>query len=498
MLINPMEMPEIVSLVGSFISSWKPNERHYNPTKVLYDFCPASLVACCSVSKTWNRCMLPHLWSVYDFEDRIMRRVPEDVLQQNAHLIRHVSDIYIASTAVQSLTRLQSIELHRSSSHLELIARNPDLRAVIYYGYSCDCNPNHLTAIEKDLVALCQALPGAVKELGLHWWIAGISIVLKILAGVSHLERLSLWYNTWLLPDPNAGVGQQPISLSIKHLAIDELTLLSKQLLAKILPCCPQLLKLTVRQAYNLHRDRTNYEHFYMRLKEVIEDLVHHYCPQMLHVVVESTLHSKAEYIHENFTIVKSIGDGNTESDREASGTEVLSPLSSGETTAELVSVIASHIRTCMSWVDSLVSHARTLQNLDLTCRWVWHKDPFGPELLIILGHLTNLRRLRIRCMCGLERRETQGLFKKAWVCRDLESLEIQGMWKIQHYDQRDPICQVDQKRGSECDDVEQRHWRPTERTRWGGPLSELINMRLDSLPKLKNVCLENIVYHQQ
>lgn len=80
---SPLDLPEILSHMASFVQLWKWNQ---NDTLI---FKPRNLLSCALVSKFWRKVVLPHLWKVYSAE--YMGKVPIDVVIKNSFHLRHIS-----------------------------------------------------------------------------------------------------------------------------------------------------------------------------------------------------------------------------------------------------------------------------------------------------------------------------------------------------------------------------------------------------------------------
>ncbi|KAF9141610.1 hypothetical protein BGX30_004471 [Mortierella sp. GBA39] len=86
---HPLEIPEILALVGSFIHLWARN----NPTlPSLVRFEPKTLIACLQVSKVWHKTLLPILWAGYWSWIPDMRYISAATLHHNSH---HLKMLYL-------------------------------------------------------------------------------------------------------------------------------------------------------------------------------------------------------------------------------------------------------------------------------------------------------------------------------------------------------------------------------------------------------------------
>lgn len=84
---HPLEIPEILALVGSFLPLWV----YHNPMRPSIAsacFEPRTLVTCFRVSKLWHETLLPILWYGYWSWLADMRDIPATALHRNSHHLR--------------------------------------------------------------------------------------------------------------------------------------------------------------------------------------------------------------------------------------------------------------------------------------------------------------------------------------------------------------------------------------------------------------------------
>ncbi|KAK3847616.1 MAG: hypothetical protein J3R72DRAFT_431771 [Linnemannia gamsii] len=88
---HALEIPEILSLVGSFLPLWEHTSPQYSENGT-FVFNPNPLCTCLQVSKLWNRTLLPILWHGYWYESMI--RVPDEIIRRHSHLFMtlHLSE----------------------------------------------------------------------------------------------------------------------------------------------------------------------------------------------------------------------------------------------------------------------------------------------------------------------------------------------------------------------------------------------------------------------
>lgn len=77
MSVHPLDLPEVLAVVGNFLPLW---EQEYDPVHNRYTTCfnLATLRACIMVSKLWHQTLLPILWTIYDY--RVITDAPSKEL----------------------------------------------------------------------------------------------------------------------------------------------------------------------------------------------------------------------------------------------------------------------------------------------------------------------------------------------------------------------------------------------------------------------------------
>ncbi|KAH7050587.1 hypothetical protein BKA57DRAFT_459091 [Linnemannia elongata] len=81
---HPLEIPETLALVGSFLHLWNP----IHPSVARVRFEPKTLATCIRVSKLWHKTLLPILWAGYWSYIPEMRDIPAAILHHNSHHLR--------------------------------------------------------------------------------------------------------------------------------------------------------------------------------------------------------------------------------------------------------------------------------------------------------------------------------------------------------------------------------------------------------------------------
>ncbi|KAK3822971.1 MAG: hypothetical protein J3Q66DRAFT_330526 [Benniella sp.] len=129
--MNPLDIPEILAQVGSYITLWGLDEDR------IYQFQPKDMLSCIQVSQHFRNTLLPILW--YAFDEWTMSTVPADIIRKYAPYFRiHYNYGFRQDypthdrgpcTRLIQLTmpgRLNSLERH----DIEFIKSNRDLRVL--------------------------------------------------------------------------------------------------------------------------------------------------------------------------------------------------------------------------------------------------------------------------------------------------------------------------------------------------------------------------------
>ncbi|KAG0223295.1 hypothetical protein B0O80DRAFT_530387 [Mortierella sp. GBAus27b] len=77
--VNPLDIPEILTVVGSYVTIWHPCGIHFT-------FSPQDMLSCLQVSRLFRNTFLPIFW--YTFDERAMMSVPIDVIRKYTHYFR--------------------------------------------------------------------------------------------------------------------------------------------------------------------------------------------------------------------------------------------------------------------------------------------------------------------------------------------------------------------------------------------------------------------------
>lgn len=123
--INPLDLPDVVYLVGRHVQLWKASRSGR------YTFQPKDLLACVRVNWTWHRTLTPQLWVIFDeFWD-----IPPSIVEHNSMHIRYLNLPYSKPNPIFRSTLLRQLSTRpwgdfRMAS--ALIRTNPQLNDLSY------------------------------------------------------------------------------------------------------------------------------------------------------------------------------------------------------------------------------------------------------------------------------------------------------------------------------------------------------------------------------
>ncbi|KAF9109528.1 hypothetical protein BGX27_007503 [Mortierella sp. AM989] len=232
--LNPLEIPEIIAMVGQFI----PISRRiiyndpFNPTSFSATtiFAPKDLLTCTSVSRTWRRILLPSLWRSYD--GSLMRFVPLDVLQTNSVYFRSFRDQFghFHSGPFFATNLRQLIISQQHDWAVPFMLSNPGLQHLTWTGLGRTILDKEITA----LVGLANLRDLCLSNLSL----TGRQLAM-VLCSCPRLLRLSL----------SSVDGVQDLDGMLILFALEEISLgyvpANSQSLLQLVQYCPSLQRLS-------------------------------------------------------------------------------------------------------------------------------------------------------------------------------------------------------------------------------------------------------------
>lgn len=199
--INPMNMPEIIALVGRFLPLWKYSDR-----LGFYNFNPKFLISCSLVSKAWYHSLTPVIWYVYN--GSVMRAIPKEIIIRNSHHFRILFYDQSFPGPFESRQLKELIIPWCDDKLAPLVEANAGtLQTLAWKGSESPVREGTLPTLDYNLF---MRMAPTLQELQLsHWTLSGQSIV-KFLASCKRLRKLSLVAIDWI--DPVISTTPTPLS----------------------------------------------------------------------------------------------------------------------------------------------------------------------------------------------------------------------------------------------------------------------------------------------
>ncbi|KAG0334120.1 hypothetical protein BG000_008616 [Podila horticola] len=529
---NPLDIPEVLSLVASFVSVW-------DKTK----FKPCDLLSCSLVNKLWRQVMMPHLWAVYS--PGPMVKVPINVIAQNSVHFRHFDAArtdrgrngpiplelwYKDPTTGQSRLRctgLRTIVLSPFAleGQLNLLRAN---RSIVSLDWSWGAPTPEERAIIPSAVEPCSL---SLKELRLSGDEISLEDLVILFDKFTRLERFTL------ATTPNSGLFTRQItelteSASARSNTLKQLTIHDKRHYPKrlgpvlsIFRNCPMVEHVVVKVLYP------------PRLQFVRQQLPDQHCESFLScwdhlLAVQSTV--LAWKSRQKDASPSAVHTGDSKDKAGFSLIPISKVASRGVETLDIHHVLGHptvpcHVqfrhgyqdlvvlRTCIRKFDPhvIVDLVRTfrhsLRQLELKCEPILAGYTFMEVLGRILGLLTKLQGLELDAGCemgmdasfavfqgefdleakgGLTTTETPSTQATGWACRHLEKLSFRGLWLTDDHDCPDK----DQDVTLETTSVDHQ-WIAKSPAKVDKQLQAIISARIRTLPALRELTLGTVPF---
>ncbi|KAF9903719.1 hypothetical protein EC991_003413 [Linnemannia zychae] len=202
---HALDLPEIVSLVGSFLPIWVVDHPS-NKDHQTYLFKPAPLCQCLRVSRLWYDALLPILWHGYWSRNRTMTIIPPEAFGRYCRLLKtlqlHSKDLPRLESALHGCTNLINLNIGFSRDRLytgkaglieiQLLRSNPLLKRLSWTGDT----PNYLRLSPQDFVGLQN-----LEILYLCYWGCSGRVLIGILRAVAEtLKELTIGSITGVRP----------------------------------------------------------------------------------------------------------------------------------------------------------------------------------------------------------------------------------------------------------------------------------------------------------
>lgn len=220
---HPLDIPEILSLIGSFVPVWTQHSK--------LQFSPQDLLSCTLVSKPWRHAMLPHLWAMYDQD--AMGKVPLAlvsrysvhfrILRQSVHpsLNGQLWDTDDAGQSILKCTLLKSLSISQmpTSRELQFLSNNRSLESLKWLFFTM--LPYGWDSLQESLRSFAPSL----KKLCFHnAYLSHADDLVLLLSYFSNLESLSFTQSPIMMParypklDPSALADTQDRGVKMRRL----------------------------------------------------------------------------------------------------------------------------------------------------------------------------------------------------------------------------------------------------------------------------------------
>ncbi|KAG0034548.1 hypothetical protein BGZ82_005706 [Podila clonocystis] len=533
---NPLEIPEILSLVAYFVPAWK-RPQYFDV------FIPRDLLSCALVSKSWREQMLPHLWAVYSTHH--MAKIPLDVISRYSIYFRHFNQVgdltyfsvvsppqwqdpaseqpLFRSTALKSFILTSTSTSTSPPEQLELLRTNPGIVSLQWLEFK----PSEVTV---PLLNMLLPLAESLKELTLYNFYTEPQAPFALLSIFTNLERLHIGASHCVQ------YGQLPSKLSlaafqasapagsIQHMSLKQLTvtgILSRPftvpLMEQIMSRSPKIKHLVMclrEHAKNPHEDdiREQVIQWNTVYRAWIQSLDASTAPNALPVCSTGAHESMPGSAHlglERLDILRTISTL-------GKYTWIRSQYERG--CQDLVGVSAKFYRDGLALLVPLLQHWKhTVQQVDLDVgAYLGSRTAFS-VLSQVLGSLAALKSLRFVAEGGLAKEDSFAIFQgklgrqddqgdedelettvattedisPAWVCQVLESLVIKGVWGTMS---KDRLVKGQSAVTLEAAS-ERHHWIAYGSTKFGKQFRVVVSDRIKTLPALRRLILNKTAF---
>ncbi|KAG0035342.1 hypothetical protein BGZ82_005300 [Podila clonocystis] len=491
---RPLDVPEILSLIGSFVPAWQ--ESTTGPK-----FVPRDLLSCALVSKAWRPAMLPHLWAVYHHDSLVSARVPKSLLFQYSPYFRFfqpperaVRGLWRTNSAGESLfrcTRLKFFLVMASISfqtQVQLLYNNPGVESLHWRGLRPAMLPRHL-------VDLVQPFAGSIKHLHLEKGKYSEAELVFLLNCFPHLKRLHISRPTWKKnnqPATNLTRAQNGLQITgLKSLTIESCfdedeynTIMS------ILRCNPRIDHIDLNV---LIPERTSVP---TSLLDTLFDLR----KQVLDQRERSPQGQEQGPKKLRFRVTK---------DDSVISQCIMHFENQGRDIVALSAILYKQDADAL--FPQLSAFTDLLHRLDIECHWPMNDSSDVDVLREVLRHFSSLRHLRFISRNGLRREDANEVFQvpgdrgqtsqtsisaggstaggTIWACRDsLEHLDFRGLWKTTdiHFGKEDWAFMA-ASQGYQ--------WVACDKVGFGPIIRNAIAQRVQSLPRLRALTLQGATF---
>ncbi|KFH66015.1 hypothetical protein MVEG_08116 [Podila verticillata NRRL 6337] len=495
---SPLDIPEILSLIASFVPVWE--SAWEGPSHEL-KFVPWNLLSCTLVCKSWRRDMLPQLWAVYS--ERHMYRIPTKVLAQNSIFFRRLKSFTLTSTSYQP--------------QYELLCTNSGIVSLQW----TDFKPFEAA----EFLDVLRPLGTTLKELRVHFpdiWSARAPFVLMDV--FPKLERLRLsalscgngvlcrtfLYASAPVPDLFAFLESSRSVNRVQYPSVKQLTVPASifgtpRLFLQLLSHCPRIEHLVVEMDLSITTALVPLvQLMVLRWQAVYKVWISYLDTTPRHPLLEATGHD-----YPGLEKLDTLLD------------ELDQPHTWLRARVERRCENLMGLSACLSdfgvkMAAPLIGQSKyTLRDVDLHCKVGVTSSTAYVLLSRILKTIPALRRLRFVSETTLSEKESIAIFQNGlqqddqhggiagttralaqeargtWVCRNLESLIIKGLWRTASKGRPSNI----HKPSMVLQTASARHQWVVRLMTLGEHSEKIISARIQTLPALRTFILNRIVF---
>ncbi|GJJ74594.1 hypothetical protein EMPS_06952 [Entomortierella parvispora] len=451
-----LDTPEILSLIAECIPLWCPLEHGQ------FKFRPATLLRLCSVSKTWQRAMLPVLWRVHCAAN--LTHVPRSALEPNSiHTRFYLDNFSVPENARHhldfSLVRRMWIEDNGTTAQ-KWIRQTTTLTHLHWNNLFYRAIP--------DLQDLLGSIQSKLTKLELCRWEIPPLILLDILTRLPHLTSLSLNRGSLNVGTLSESALPQSCLFPLKEFTTD-ITETKTLLFRQIMACSPDLERLMLKGDFSQTGELPDIAQGAFLIQGL--DRAREFCPKVRTVQIEYTCPPHVFKGRSRCLITVAV------SGRDGKSGSLLQ--------------LEAVVRTFKGQISKMIFRdANTLQSLKITS----FRDEVEVNAKNLLKVVRSPKFLHLHTLHFLgEYQFTKGgtlsLFEKKWSCSQLGNLLLDGLYSLKTED-KTPMMVLP--------NGEVSRWEPVwEKSRFGAKLQELIHLRLNELSKLRFVSLNGVRFEK-
>ncbi|KFH66249.1 hypothetical protein MVEG_08349 [Podila verticillata NRRL 6337] len=497
---HPLETPELLSLIGSFVTLWQGSPSRPK-------FMPKDVVSCTMVSKSWREAMLPHLWAVYHHDSMVSARVPIKLLFKYSAYFRffeppdhHARGVWRTDTTGQSLfqcTMVKHFFITASTSlqtQILLLYKNFRVQSLHWQGFQS-------MKLRGSIADTVQPFAASIKSLHLEKGKYTEPELIMLLNCFPHLERLII----------SRSLRRKPTQPSNP-------------------PAAQGALRLTGLKSLSISSGFDEEEY-----STIMSILSHN--PAIDHIDLNAlisergsqpeslldTLFDLRQQVLDQRDQGPSLPQGSAQGPKElrfrvTKGNHTMAQYAEMQCNMQFENqgrdIVALSVILQKNDADvlfpRLTACTNHLRRLDIECRWRNDGDDTG-VLTEVLSHFSALRHLRFVSFDGLSSEGSNSVFQLpersgqnsrrsikttaavrglVWACQDsLEHLDLTGLWKTaKNHHSQDDWSFMAASPGHQ--------WVARDKIHFGSTVQNMVAQRVQSLPHLQTLTLQGVTFN--